>query len=291
VIYGFSALSRSIPSVWRNFLRLRPHSSLKSSMASLLVGVYRTSWMLLTLSAALCHAESIRVRYPQGSSHGFVALKTQEGAQIATGEVTQTVRGDVVTSKLVFRFRDGSVDEDLTVFSQRGAFRLMKDHHVQHGPSFPKAIDVLIDVQAGLVTSRSEDGKVREEHMDMPDDLANGLPPNLLLNILPSTPETKVSYIAPGEKPRLIHLSIKPTGKQSFRVGGLRRTATDFTLHVELGGITGVVAPLIGKEPSDYHIWIMPGVPPAFIREEGALFQGGPIWTMEQISASFTGDP
>ena len=123
--------------------------------------------------------------------------------------------------------------------------------------------------------------------MDLPADVSNGLPPNLLLNILPTTPETKIAYIAPGKKPRLVHLSIKPTGTLSFRVGGFRRKATDFTLHVELGGVTGVVAPLIGKQPSDYHIWLQDGVPPAFVREEGPLYEGGPIWRIEQVSPSF----
>lgn len=240
------------------------------------------------LSASiLAPAEPIKVRYPQGSAHGFLALKTLDGTSIATGEVTQTVRGDEVTSKLTFRFRDGSVDDDLTVFTQRGTFRLVRDHHIQHGPSYPKQIDVLIEAATGQITSRAADGKVTEEHLNLPSDVSNGLPPNLLLNILQSTPETKISYVAPGAKPRLVHLSIKPAGTLPFRVGRLRRTATDFTIHVELGGVTGLVAPLIGKEPSDIHIWITSGNPPAFVREEGQLFEGGPIWRMEQISASF----
>jgi len=33
-------------------------------------------------------------------------------------------------------------------------------------------------------------------------------------------------------------------------VGAFRRKATDFTLHVELGGVAGIVAPMIGKQPS-----------------------------------------
>jgi hypothetical protein len=242
--------------------------------------------LVLLAGAMLTHAEPIPVRYRQGSTHAFIALKTLEGKTVATGEVTQIVRGDEVSSKLIFRFRDGSIDQDDTVFTQRGTFRLIRDHHVQHGPSFPKATDVLIEATTGQITYRTEDGKVKEEHLDLPADVSNGLPPNLLLNILPSTPETKISYVA-GGKPRLIHLSIKPGGKLPFTVGGLRRTATDFVLHIELGGITGVVAPLIGKEPADIHIWILPGTPPAFIREEGQIYEGGPILRMEQVSPSF----
>ena len=255
-------------------------------MNALLARVSRVVFGLSCLSS-LCHAEPVAVRYAQGSSHGFLALKTLQGITIAAGESTQTVRGDRVTSRLIFRFRDGSIDDDTTVFTQRQFFRLVSDHHIQHGPSFPKPIDFLIDMVAGEVSFRSEDGTVTKEHMDLPEDVSNGLPPNLLLNILPSTPETKISYVAPGKKARLVHISIKPTGKLPFRVGGWRRQATDFTLHVELGGITGVVAPLVGKAPADYHIWLQSGTPPAFVREEGPLYEGGPIWLIEQVAPAF----
>lgn len=253
--------------------------------AALIRRVGMTVLMYLSL-VYTSSAEPIHVRYGQGSSHGFLALKTLDGKTIATGESTQTVRGDQVRSRLVFRFRDGSVDDDVTVFTQRGVFRLVSDHHVQHGPSFPKPIDFLIDMVSGDLTSRQEDGTIVKEHMDLPDDVSNGLPPNLLLNILPTAPETKISYVAPGKKPRLIHILIKPTGSRPFAVGGLHRKATDFTLHIELGGMAGVVAPIIRKQPADYHIWLQDGVPPAFIREEGPLYEGGPVWRMEQIAPS-----
>jgi hypothetical protein len=240
--------------------------------------------LLLSFFPTCAYAEPIRVRYVQGSSHGFVVVKTLDGVAIATGESTQTVQGDRVTSRLTIRFRDGSIDDDVTVFTQRRVFRLISDHHIQRGPSFPKPVDLLIDMTTGDLTSRAEDGAVAKEHMDLPEDLSNGLPPNLLLNILPTTPETKISYVAAGKKPRLVRISIKPTGNLSFTVGGFHRKATDFTLHVELGGMSGVVAPILGKQPADYHIWLQNGAPPAFVREDGPFYEGGPIWRIEQIS-------
>ena len=232
-------------------------------------------------------AEPVPVRHPQGSSHGFLVVKTVAGTRIATGDATQIVHGDRITSSVVLRFVDGSIDEDTTVFSQRGVFRLISDHHIQRGPSFPKPINILIDPSTGDITSRAEDGKLRQEHLDLPPDISNGLPPNLLMNVLPTRPETKLSFVAPTEKPRLIHVSVKPAGEVPFLIGGTQRKAVDFVLHVELGGLTGVVAPLIGKQPPDYHIWILPGTSPAFIREEGPLYEGGPIWRIEQISPEF----
>ncbi|MDQ2841556.1 MAG: hypothetical protein M3Y72_11065 [Acidobacteriota bacterium] len=251
----------------------------------------RISGLLLItviLLQADLYAEPIPVRHPQGASHGFVALRTLDGIRIATGDVTQIVHGDRVISRLLFRFRDGSIDDDTTVFSQRGVFRLITDHHIQRGPSFPKPIDVLIDALTGQVTSSTKKGEIRRDHLDLPDDVYNGLPPNLLMNLLPSTPETKISFVAPTEKPRLVHLSMKPAGDVPFTIGGVKRKAIDYVVHVELGGLTGVVAPLVGKQPGDYHIWILGGNSPAFIREEGQLYEGGPIWRIEQISPAFS---
>ncbi len=82
------------------------------------------------------YGEPIPVRYGQGSSHGFLALKTLDGATIATGESTQVVHGNRVTSRLIFRFKDGSIDDDTTVFTQSRVFHLVSDHRIQHGPSF-----------------------------------------------------------------------------------------------------------------------------------------------------------
>jgi len=236
--------------------------------------------------ATLC-AEPIPVRYPQGSEHGFLALKTMEGVRIAIGDVTQSVRGDQVTSRLIFRFRDGSVNEETTVFVQHGTFRLVSDHLVQHGPSFPTPVDMLVDARTGEITTHTKDGGTTRVHLDLPADVSNGLPPNLLLNILPSAPETKISFVAPTAKPRLVHVSIKPVGKVLFNIGPTKRTAIDYALHIEIGGVAGVIAPIIGKQPPDYHVWILPGTSPAFVREEGTLYEGGPVWRIEQISPSF----
>ena len=82
-------------------------------------------------------------------------------------------------------------------------------------------------------------------------------------------------------------MSIKPAGEVPFTIVGMPRKAIDYVLHVERGGLTGVIAPLVGKKPPDHHIWILGGPSPAFIREEGQLYEGGPIWRIEQISPVF----
>src|SRR5215218_5864695 len=121
-------------------------------------------------------------------------------------------------------------------------------------------MDVMIDASKGQVTVLSTDGgkeKVDMERLDLPPDLANGLLLNLLKNIRTDATETKVSYVAATPKPRLVQLAIKPQGEETFRVAGAGRRATRYDVKVELGGLTGVVAPLIGKQPEDIYVWIL----------------------------------
>src|SRR5205085_7253733 len=72
-------------------------------------------------------AEPIPARHVEGTEHGFLALRTKEGRVLAVGDLFQVVRGDTVTSRLLFRFKDGSIDDETTVFSQRGTFQLITD--------------------------------------------------------------------------------------------------------------------------------------------------------------------
>jgi hypothetical protein len=233
-------------------------------------------------------AETIPVRHIEGTVHGFLVLRTKEGHMLAVGDQFQVVRGDQVISRLLFRFKDGSIDDETAVFSQRGNFQLITDHHTQKGPYFPHPMDLTIDVRRGQVTVRSteKDGKeeVTTDHLDLPPDLANGMVLSIMKNIRPDTPETKVSMVVATPKPRLVKLAITPHGEEPFSIAGSPRKAMRYAVKIELGGITGLVAPLIGKEPPDIQVWIIGGESPAFIREEGPLYEGGPICSIQLTS-------
>jgi len=246
--------------------------------------------MLLFCAAALltrARADVVKVVHSQGAAHGFVEVTTLEGTRIAVGDLIQSVRGRVVASRLTLRFFDGSLDDETTVYSQRATFRLLSDHHVQRGPSFPTPMDATVDAVKGLISTTDKTGKRTASHLALPPDLYNGMASSLLMNVSPAA-ETKIAVVVPTGKPRVVHLSMKSAGDVSFTMGGTPRKATDFVVHVEIGGVAGVVAPLIGKEPLDYHVWILTGPAPAFIREEGQLYVWGPVWHIQQISASFT---
>ena len=79
------------------------------------------------------------------------------------------------------------------------------------------------------------------------------------------------------------HIAITPQGTVPFRVGGSPRPAREFQAKAELGGVAGVVAPLVGKQPKDWKFLILQGQAPAFVREEGQFYEDGPVWRVDQI--------
>ena len=79
-------------------------------------------------------------------------------------------------------------------------------------------------------------------------------------------------------------LAITVAGGESFSTGGVARKATHYVLKVEIGGIAGLLAPLLGKQPPDSHVWILGGEAPAFVKSEQPLYVGGPIWRIELVS-------
>jgi hypothetical protein len=152
-------------------------------------------------------------------------------------------------------------------------------------------MDLSIDVPSGQITVRStgKDGKeeAKSEHLDLPPDLVNGLILSIVKNIRPDTPETKVSMVVATPKPRLVKVVISPHGEEPFSLVGSQRKAMRFILKIELGGVAAVVAPLIGKAPPEIQIWIISGQAPAFVREEGPLYQGGPVWNIQLTSPAW----
>jgi hypothetical protein len=252
----------------------------------ILIPLFVACWVAVGPTDAV--AQPIAVRQPEGVVHGFLVLRDLSGTILANGDLIQTARGDRITSRVVFHFKDGSLHDETAVFAQRGRFRLLSDHLVQRGPAFPRQLDMKVDGANRTVTINytEEDGekKVVTERMDLQPDLANGIMTTLVKNLGAQSPETKASMVAATPKPRLVKLAISPEGEDNFTIAGATRKATRYLVKVELGGVTGLVAPLIGKQPPDSHIWILHGEAPAFVRSESPLYTGGPLWRIELAS-------
>src|SRR5207244_8241999 len=96
-------------------------------------------------------AEPVPAVLIEGTSHGFLTLRSTDGTLLASGDQAQIARGGTLTNRLTFRFKDGSIDDSTTVFTQRGMLRLLTYHDVQKGPTFPKPIEVTADTRSGEI--------------------------------------------------------------------------------------------------------------------------------------------
>src|SRR5438552_14315038 len=222
-------------------------------------------------------ADQVPVRHMEGLMHGFLALRTLDGKRLADGEMSQVAEGDRVTSRLIFRFKDGSVYDGTTIFSHRGAFPVLSDHLVQRGRSFKQPMETSIDASSGQITVRYKDSagkdKILNERRDLPPDVANGLLFTLVKHIHPNVPQTTVSMVATTPKPRVVKLEILPEGQKTIASGNTQHETVRYVVKVKIGGVAGLVAPLFGKQPPDTHVWVLTGNAPAFVKFEGPIYE------------------
>jgi len=247
----------------------------------------------LTLGSlpALARAETVPVLYPEGIVHGYLTLATLDGKRVADGDSMQVAKGDRVTNKVLFRFADGSTHEETTVFTQRGRFRLVSYRLVQKGPAFPQPMDMSVDGASGrcVVRTADKDGKEKtyDEGLNLPLDLANGMVAMLLKNVRADAARIELPMVLATPKPRLIKLVIAPAGDETFRNGAAQHKAAKYQVHLDLGGVVGVVAEVAGKQPPDTYVWIERGEAPGFVKSEGPMAADMPPWLIQLASPEF----
>lgn len=253
---------------------------------------------LVTLVAALAlcspaglSAEQVNVRYAEGLAHGFLVLRALDGTILASGDLYQISRGDRVTTRTAFHFKDGSIHDETAVFSQRHSFQLISDHLIQKEPSFPHPLEMQLDALTGRTTVNytDDDGKAKSvsEQLKLAPDLANGLIPVLLKNVRPETSQTTLSMVAATPRPRLVKLVVAASGGESFFIAGSKKDAIHYVVKIEIGGVAGLAAQIIGKQPPDTHVWILGGEAPAFVRMEAPPYSGGPVWRVDLAGPSW----
>ena len=234
-------------------------------------------------------ADPVPVRHVQGSIHGYLVLKDLDDKVLASGDMIQLPAGNHVTTTLTLNFKDGSRYQETSVFSQRRIFQLLSYKQSMNGPAFKTQESLSLDTATGNVGIQyDKDGKDKAitDPLSLPPDLANGIIPMLLGNA-DSKAETTLSMLVSTPRPRIVRLKISASGQDSFSIGGSFAKATHYLIKIDIGGVTGVAAKLVGKQPPPIHIWIAAGNAPVFLRSEGPLYEDGPIWRIELASPTW----
>jgi len=240
--------------------------------------------LLLLLTASAPEAAPIAVKLAEGNLRGFLVVHAPDGPPIAHGELRQHPRDGLIESRLLLNFKDGSVFDETKTYSQARVFTLHTYHLHQHGPSLPTA-EVSFDrttrqYKAVVQEKRGAAEKSASGELEMPPDLYNGMALTLLKNLSPGEgADVQVAAFTP--KARLLTMRLRPEGEETVLLGGQRRTVIRYLVKLEIGGLTGVVASLIGKTPPDLRYWFVSGDVPAFVKFQGAMFLNGPVWRIE----------
>ncbi len=239
---------------------------------------------LLLVKAAGGAADQVPVRLPEGASHAILIVRLLNNQEIGRGDLTETVDGDRVTSKLGLHFNDGSIYEETTEFTQDNAFHVADYHLVQQGPAFRQAFDMTMNVANGTVMVRLTDGdgkgKGWSRHMHIPRNVADGIVPFLVRNMPADTDEEKVSIIVATPEPKLVQLAISPMRSETFPFDGTKLEATRYAVRVDPSGFVGSLVKITGRQPPPSFIWMLRGKVPSFLMAQEGLV-GGPVCRIE----------
>jgi hypothetical protein len=236
-------------------------------------------------------AAPVAVRFPEGLTHGFLLVRSTAGDIIGHGELTQIVKeSGVAESRLVFRFKDGSLHDEKVAFSQQRVFTLIRYQLTQRGPSFPEQMEVVIDrgTSTYVVKARPRENgteKVLTGDIDVPKDAYNGMFVTALLN-LPKGGNETVNVLAFVPEPTAISVELAFVGEQTIRIGDQPRKAWQYAFKPDIGPIKKFFGAMLGKMPADFHYdcFILADDVPSFVRFEGPLQLMGPILSIELIS-------
>jgi len=236
---------------------------------------------LLGAATLPAQADPVVVRYTEGVTRGFPVLRSQSGDVLAHGDLMQVAYPDRVESRLVFRFRDGSLYDESVTFDQREVFSLLKYRVIQRGPSFPESLDASIDRATAeyRVRYRADDQSAEEVLtglFEVPADAYNGLLCTLLKNLDPGKSHT-VQIVAFTPKPRAIKMLLSPMAQEPVAMGPMVVPATRFHIKPQLG----MLASLLVIALPDVKTWIANGEAPAFLKFEGPLYFMGPVWRID----------
>ena len=237
--------------------------------------------LALAVHAAPAQADPVAGRYTEGLTRGFPVLRAQSCEVLAHGDLVQVAYADRVESRLVFRFRDGSLYDETVTYTQREIFTLIAYRIVQRGPSFPESLEATVTRATGRydVRYRADQDSPEEiitGRIDLPTDAYNGLMGTLLKNLEPGRSQL-VSIVAFTPQPRVVKVLLRPAAEEPVTMGPTAVPATRYHIKPQLG----LLASLLVADLPDVKTWIAQGDAQAFLKFEGPLFFMGPIWRVD----------
>lgn len=224
--------------------------------------------------------EPIILAWIEGDVAGMTSVFSADGHEvIGFVEYRQRRNGDLLETKRVTRFRDGSSDEDHAVARVAdGTLEGLRGRAIIRDTAGKDLVNWHIDVPGGRVHGFVQDGDERQhfdERVDLPAATYWG---PLIFIVMKNFDQNAVGdrlvfrTVAPTPMPRAIDLEMVREGATSVtRTGGDLETLR-FTLRP---AIHWLIDPLIQRIAPTSEFFVRPSAPPALARFVGPRNYGG----------------
>lgn len=218
-------------------------------------------------------------------THGFLVLRGADSALLAEGDLLQEAKGrDTVETRILFKFKDGSLLDETVRYTQREVFTMQTYHLIQRGPAFKVDTEIRIERPGKYrVTTKDHKGgreKVHDGTLELPNDVYNGMV-MLIAKNLEKGENATVHFVAFTPEPRLIELEYTPVERRKVAPEELPGVMVQYRVKPKFGIFLKIMTAILGRTPPDLHAWIIHETVPAFVRFEGPLYLDGPIWRLE----------
>lgn len=248
-----------------------------------IIRFFACSSLALILIGAIGSSRAVEPNELQGATHGYPGLYDSNGKKVANGEFRQWADNGRLHVIITYRFRDGKVWEEKSIFRQqpetlqeKWSWRESKDGKTER--------EFTVDFAEGTATTHIN-GKDDSAKIDIePGRTFAGFGFTIALSNLHErllkgeTIELKGIGFTP--KPRVVAVNVFHAGLDRIEMGGRVFRGNHFIIRPSLP----FIAKLFIRVP-DNHIWLTNPKPATFLRWEGPIaMPSDPIIRVDLIS-------
>ncbi len=257
-------------------MRTRGQSMLRPAVGAVLLA------LLPLPGAAREPGDPIRLAWSEGDLSGFTNIYGPDGANpIGVVEYTQRRRGDVLETRRVAHFLDGSSDEDSAEARVGRTLRTIRGRSIIRDAAGRTIVDMHVDVPQGRVHGfygLDKERKEFDERGAMPAGTYFGPLVNIVLENFEANAEGgKLVFhtVAPTPSPRQMDMEVVREKPLKVRRAG---HTVDAIRHLMRPSIHPVLNPIVHAVAPETYFDLTNGSPPAVARYEGPRnYAGLPI--------------
>lgn len=243
---------------------------------------------LLLLAACPASArdpgDPIKLAFVEGDVSAQQLIRDPQGKVVGLILYHQRRRGDVLETRRVARFSDGSSDEDVAVARVGKTLEAMSGRSIIRDRKGEAVVDVKIDVAGGRIDGFYRNGDERKT-VDDHETLAPGTYWGALVfivakNYAGNAEDGKLEFqtVVPTPKPRVLTMAYEPDGRGAVKIAGFTRKVEKYLLRPTLGWL---IDPILHRFTPTTEFMMEGDDPPGLVRYEGPRNYAGQMIRLE----------